>query len=356
MTRTLAALLLSSLAGLAAVGPAAADVPGAPAAPVTPAAKRAGKVPYRVLKVMPATQQAVVLDREHNTQVQVEIGDNLGDFQVIDVDEDEVVLWRDGREVVLPFDPAAIAPPASPAPGATPRPTGGAPSLLDPYGSSGLVSAPGPLDPYASAAPPRVVSATNPGSPLDPYATVVSATAPATPGAAPVVSATAPAGPAIPGAPHEVLAPPDQRASLQGAEVLDPYAEPKVVPAPAGAEPIKGVPAPQSEAARALEIRAEPLPVQRAQLVAAVASFDKLAKDHGFVRTGRGVRITRVDVDSYAYGLGLRAGDLITAIDGAPLRGLDDAAAAYVGLDTAAQLRLDIERGSARGTLRFTLK
>lgn len=361
MTRSwIAAALLAVVAG---AGTAAAEGSGSEPAP--PVAARPARIPYRVVKLMPESSQALVYDRSTRAHLVVAIGDDLGDFQVIDVDDEELVLWRDGREVVLVVDPSAPSAPAvlahrpptvvSVAPSAPPAalaPEKVAPDqvLIDPYAASLAPAGPtapaaaaaGPLDPYAELAPVTAVSA----APTAP-ATVVSAAAPA-PAIVPAV--------VDPNAPHVVLAPPDQRASLQAAEVLDPYAEPKVVAAPAGAEPIKGVPAPTSEAARAGEIRADVMTIQRAQLQDAVTSFDKLAKDHGFEKTGRGVRVRQVAPDSYAYGLGLRAGDIITAIDGAPLRGLDDAASAYVRLDTATSLRLDIERAGARGTLRFALR
>ena len=368
MTRTtIAAVLLTALAG---VTPAAAEG----AEPPAPAAiKRTGKIPFRVVKLMPATQQALVFDRAASEHLVVQVGDELGAFQVIDIDDEELVLWSDGREVVLTVDPSAPAPLAvlahrpptvvsaqAAAPGAVgptatpvtvattsapvatvsaaavPAPAGQAP--LDPYAlaylpsSSTLVA---PVDPYAAAAPAS-------STPVDPYAA----------DAAPVD----PTAPAAPAALRTVMAPPAQRASLASAEVLDPYAEPTVVAAPAGSRPLQGVPAPTADAALATEIRVGVLPIQRAQLEAAVTRFDTLVKDHGFEQTARGVRLLRVAPGSYAHGLGLRGGDVVTAIDGVPLRGLDDVASAYVRVATANELRLDIERGSTRGTLRFALR
>ncbi|HVV84322.1 MAG TPA: PDZ domain-containing protein [Kofleriaceae bacterium] len=449
MTRMwIAAALLSTLVGAA---PARAEGPAAPASPVPAiprAARHLAKIPYRVEKLMPDSDQAIVFDRNSGEHTLVQIGDDLGDFQVIDVDDESLTLWRDGREVVLVLDPTAALPPAilahrppkavsadgvADADGvaeAHAAPATGAP-LMDPYGGTQTSAPDALMDPYAQAAvapPPasgNVVAAPSPAitvvaapaaavsaaaAPIPADATVVPAPAPAaavsataasipagatvvpapapaaavsataapipadatvapapTPAPAAVVSATAasiPAGATVvpapaaaaPGDPHAVLAPPDQRASLQAEAVLDPYAQPKVVVAPAGAEPVKGVPAPGADAADSGAIRAAVMPLQRAQLQAQLASFEKLAKDYGFERTPRGVKLVRVAPDSFAYGLGLRSGDVVSAIDGAPLRGLDDAASAYVQLDSASQLRLDVERGTARGTLRFALQ
>ena len=365
MTRTwLAALLLSSLAGVA---PARAEGPR-PTPPAAPkASKRFGKIPFRVVKLLPATEQVLIYDKDQRKHLVVQVGDPLGTFEVVAVDDEELVLLRDGRELVLLVDPSAPMPRAFlvPAPHAPRSAASAGPGPLDPYGSVPTVPVPtaapptvtaqpmAPLDPYATGGP--APAPTRAAAPLDPYATAPTAPpvgpVPLDPYALPRAASTD-AGPGL----HEVLAPPAQRASLGVSEVVDPYAEPKVVAAPIGAKPVTGVPAPTSEAARAVEIRAEVLPLARAELQAAVANFDKLAKELAFERTGRGVRLGQVPVTSYAYKLGLRSGDVISAIDGAPLRGLDDAAAAYVRLGTATQLSLDVERGAARGTLRFTLR
>jgi general secretion pathway protein C len=68
------------------------------------------------------------------------------------------------------------------------------------------------------------------------------------------------------------------------------------------------------------------------------------------------VRLATVPTSSYVWRLGLRPGDVVTAIDGAPLRTLDDAAAAYVRLGSAKKLTIAIERAGATGTLRFALQ
>ena len=76
----------------------------------------------------------------------------------------------------------------------------------------------------------------------------------------------------------------------------------------------------------------------------------------GVQATGDGVRLTTIRAGSYYHTLGLRSGDLVTAIDGAPLRTLDDAAGAYARLGAAKKLTIAIDRAGVRGTLRFALK
>jgi general secretion pathway protein C len=141
---------------------------------------------------------------------------------------------------------------------------------------------------------------------------------------------------------------------------VDPYApprsnEPMTVEAPAKAEPLKPVYAPGSPSAPEV-IRADVLNVKRSELESALSDFARLSKDVGFTKLPRGVQLGTVASTSYLWKLGLRSGDIVTALDGKPLRTLDDAAAAYARLGSAQKLAVDVERGNARGTLRFTLK
>jgi type II secretory pathway component PulC len=128
-----------------------------------------------------------------------------------------------------------------------------------------------------------------------------------------------------------------------------------VVSAPREAAPLKATPAPGSPGAPEA-IRGETLPVKRAELEAALSDFSRLGKDIGFVKLARGIKLGKVASGTYFFKLGLRDGDIVIAIDGKPLRTLDDAATAYARLGSARGLTVDVERGSARGTLRFALK
>ena len=316
--------LLVGLAMAGAVAPAvAAEGPTPPVSQKKPAKARIGKVPFRVVTLMPDTGQALVFDRDRNAHVLVAVGDRVGGFDITEIEDDHLVVARAGRELVLVVDPQAPQP--GPDTVVAPRPA-------DPAG---------PADPYAAPAPaaePKGLAAL-----LDPYLDVLD-----------------PYGTA---GIREVLAPPDQRVAPAPA-VTDPYAgptEPKVVPAPAAAKPVTPVPAPGSNASatadgRADAIRRDTLTIQRRELEAALADFDKLGKEIGFTRHDRGVRLGKIAGGSYFFTLGLRSGDVVTAIDGKPLRSLDDAAAAYARLGSARQLAIDVDRGTARGTLRFALK
>lgn len=296
-------LLVQALCVAAASARAEAEAPK----PAQGPKKKLGRVPFRVVKLLPETGQALVYDHDRRAHVLVTEGDTVGGFAVVEVDEDHLVVSREGRELVLVADPRA------------PQPTS-------------------PVSP--------------PTPPIDPYAPV---TGPAAP-----TSGLRPIDPYAPPTPREVLAPAGQRESLRGAAVVDPYApprssEPMTVIAPEKAAPLKATPAPGSPSAPEA-IRGDVMAVKRTELESAVADFSRLGKDIGFTKLPRGVKLGTIATTSYFWKLGLRGGDIVTAIDGKPLRTLDDAAAAYVKLGSAQKLAVDVERGNARGTLRFTLK
>lgn len=292
---------------------AEAEAPNVAVSQPKPAKKKLGRVPLRVVKLLPETSQALVYDQDRRAHVLVAEGDTVGGFSVVEIDDDHLVVAREGREVVLVADPRA----PQPAPGTVPE-------VVDPYGVMPT------LDPYAERSRSGDGSVS---SLIDPYE--------------------------VP-KPRVVLAPASQRESLRGAAVVDPYAaprssEPVVVTAPEKSEPLKATPAPGSPSAPEA-IRADVLAVKRSELESALADFSRLGKDIGFTKLPRGVKLGTVASTSYFWKLGLRGGDIVTSIDGKPLRTLDDAATAYARLGSAQKLAVEVERGNARGTLRFTLK
>ncbi|MBK9034805.1 MAG: hypothetical protein IPL61_26670 [Myxococcales bacterium] len=324
-SRGLAAALVLALM---AAGPAAAEDRSKP---------RVGKVTLKVAEVFPETRQALVLDRETGKHVVVSEGDHVGKYEVVEVGDNEVIVRLGTRELVLLVD--------------TPTPTAPAqPPTVAP-----VASGPGLLDPYAAATRPTVTGPTVTGGPIDPYAPV-----------APVIPP--PMGPI-----REVLAPAPQRAGATSSAPVDPYATAAIpvpaipvpatpspatpaTPAPPRATPAPATPAPAPATPAVEAIRIESVTLKRAELTRSLADFDKLSKDIGFARTAAGVRLTTVGAGTYFYGLGLRSGDVVTAIDGAPLRGLDDAAGAYARLGSAKKLTIAIDRAGVQGTLRFALK
>lgn len=95
---------------------------------------------YRLVRVIVETHQALLFDKHRGTHVLVDVGDAIGDFDVVEIDADQVVLVRpgEGREYVLVagesevtsrvVDPYPTLPP--PPPG---KITFSAAMLLDPY-------------------------------------------------------------------------------------------------------------------------------------------------------------------------------------------------------------------------------
>ncbi|HMG22814.1 MAG TPA: hypothetical protein VK607_15880, partial [Kofleriaceae bacterium] len=133
-----------------------------------PAARPAGsgertRVPFRVVRVMPESRQALLFDRNRATHVLVETGGKLEGYTIDDIDDETVTLRRDGQEVVLaaPMHGAghrrersgSVRPAAGPSSGGA-DPGEAAP--VDPYGEAirsaqapGAAAAPSP-----AAAPP----------------------------------------------------------------------------------------------------------------------------------------------------------------------------------------------------------
>lgn len=280
---------------------------------------RVGKVTLRVAQVFPETGQALVLDKTTGKHLVVSEGDTVGKYQIVEVGDDEVVVRSGSRELVLPADEPAKSAPA--------------------------VTAEGPLlDPYAAAVPTEKPTASTPL--LDPYAPEPIREVLAPPTSRATGGTTAPVDPYTTAAPPAAPAP---------KPVVTPAPTPAVVtPAPGKSVPPAPVPAPTTPAVEV--VRVDPMTIKRSELSSALSDFDRLSKTVGFTRTATGVRLGKVDAGTYFYGLGLRSGDVVTAIDGAPLRGLDDAAGAYARLGSAKKLALDVERGGVRGTLRFALK
>jgi len=191
------------------------------------------KVPLRVVRMLPESHQALLFDKTRGTHVLAEVGETVEGYTVEDIDDDEVTLSANGREVVL------AAPDPSWRRRDDARTEGGAAHTakkvvakaeiapVDPYAEP---VADAPIDPYAEPAvravdAPAAISAGEGGmrvasaSPVsaalpDPYADLPAptpsapkATAPSTPPA--FVPPGTPAAPAFvpPGTPAQTRAP-----------------------------------------------------------------------------------------------------------------------------------------------------
>jgi len=231
----------------------------------TPVDVTHGKIPLRVVRVMSQSHQALLFDRERETHVLAEVGSKIDGFTVEAIDDDEVTLSAEGKQIVLaaparggsrrhdrdrdlaathvrsemgarptdttdkgpapdtaamgpaPIDPygeAAIRVVEAPgAPGAAARPTGQAVKVIE-AGDGGIrvAEAPGspgsppvstvsPASPPASSASPPASSASPPVTPVSPQAS------PASPPISSVGAPTSPVNlPARPASPAETPA------------------------------------------------------------------------------------------------------------------------------------------------------
>jgi PDZ domain-containing protein len=121
-----------------------------------------GKIPLRVVRVMPESHQALLFDRSRATHVLAEVGGQIDGYTVEAIDDDEVTLSQGGAQIVL----------AAPARGS--RRHDHDTAVVHPRSAaarqSDTTSGPAPVDPYGEPAV-RVVEAPGstaaPGSPGD---------------------------------------------------------------------------------------------------------------------------------------------------------------------------------------------
>jgi hypothetical protein len=283
--------------GVGTIGIAAfAESPG-PAPKQDAAALTAiSKEPFRLVKLLSDTRQALLFDRNRAAHVLVTQGDWVGEFRVSEIANNQVVLTHNGRTLVLVTEPEPAELPTS------------APAAAPPSEASSPPDTRHPLDPY--------------WDPADSYRS------------------------------HDVrvvLAPPGQRASLQptnaASEVAADTSLASVAPKPSA-----------SGSTQLPRRKAKTMVLRRRELETELADFSKLGREIGFEPVPGGIRLGIIHHGSYFWRLGLRSHDVAIAIDGKALRGIDDAAAAYARIGGAKYLSIDLERAEARIALRFRLR
>jgi membrane-associated protease RseP (regulator of RpoE activity) len=272
------------------------------------AAFAGSKVPLRVVRVMPDTHQALLYDKTQGTHVLVEQGKSIDGYLVEDIDEDEVTLVGDsGTEIVLA------------APDYRHRHDDDKPEKADKKPA-------GPQDPYAS-----------PSTPQDPYAEapagdVRTTEAPGTPAPTAVRTAEAPdAAPTT--APATVAAAPAAAAAPAPTPTTDVVWSSSTPPVAADA----------------------PIALTRADVNASLANFGKLAGSIHGAFTADGARLDAIAPDSLFAKAGLHNGDVITAVDGQPLKSLDAAASLYARAAGVKTLTLSVIRAAKPLTLRVVI-
>lgn len=312
--RLVAGLLALTLTGTLAF----ADDAKAPEPQPTQAERSRAKVGLRVVRVMTESQQALLFDKNRGTHVLADVGSLVGAYTVTAIDEDEVTLSSEGREVVLA------------APESTWRGRRGAsPAIAAKKAPAADTTAVAPADPYADPAEPM----TNPydGSTLD------AANQPATTTEMEINPYNEP----------EVALP---------ESATDPYAEPR----PANKAPAEdpGVRA-FVDAMDGQVIVNTPDPatrVSRKELNAALGDFAGLTASMRGAFTPAGARIDVVAPGTVFAKAGLRNGDVITSVDGLPLKSIDDAADLYIRAGSARTANVQLLRAGKPMTLRLAIQ
>jgi type II secretory pathway component PulC len=323
-----------------------------------------GKAGLRVVRILPESNQALLFDKNRGTHVLADVGSTIAGYKVESIDEDEVTLSANGKELVLTApqrggwrslreERADVAPVAKKAPKAE--------APADPYAET---TADAPADPYADAG----------DAPIDPYAEPkprsVSAPAPIVAGEGGVRVATPhnmDIAPVVDGG-----APPTTTAPRSTPAGLDPAFVPATTRAPSWIDPGPAKPATTAPAANtpadpyAGEAPADPYgeppaPVitptvlSRSELNVALADFGKLTNLLRGSFTAQGARLDVVADGSVFAKAGLRAGDVVTAVDNMQLRSIDDAADLYVRASATRAANIQVLRAGKPMTLRVLI-
>jgi hypothetical protein len=274
----LAALILVLVGGVAVADPGErAEAPAKTQETSEPA--KASKFPFKVVKILSDSEQALLFDQKRGRHVLVEVGDAVGkDYTVKSIDENEVTL----AGIDVPVEIALAAP-------ELPRPKAKPPAKpADPYADDAVDGDSAPADPYGDDEPIREASAnTDPA-----VASVPDAAADATP---------------------------------------DPKPEAK----PADPTPVK---------------------LAKKDVTSALDDFSALAASIDGSFTARGLAISKVKPQSVFAKAGLATGDVIVAVDGKPMRSLDDAADLYARAGSMKSATVQILRAGKPQTLRIAIQ
>jgi|GEM_PF-2064023 len=375
---------------------------GAQAEPAPPAAV-AEVDGLSAVAVLRERRAAVLWLRAAKAYKLVEVGQRAGAYELLGVGSNKVILHHVGRDQIVilavkppvdrgaataetgasqPLDPygpsadpggAPTAPGAAPAaplaPNPEPAPAGASGAPLDPYGAAPAPTNPAagaPLDPYANTPAPAAPAAS---APIDPYraAPAPAESVPLNPwGAAPAPAAEQPAPAAEAAAPAaEHPAPADDAPANAGrgfaaalAAVPDADGQPRAPAGAPAADPTVEAPMP-APAARPEPARAEgpaalgrtSVAFERRELSAALADFDKLAREVQVEAHPRGVAIAGLARGSFLDRIGLRTGDVIVSVAGQSIASVDAAAEVYSRILIASAFDIELERDGAAMTI-----
>jgi len=334
--RLLAGLLFVALTGSVTLADEAAPPPpeakpaetDAKAVETQPAAK-ASKVPFRVVRMLPETHQVLLLHKNRGSHVVAEVGQDIDGYIVDEIDGDEVTLVApSGAEIILTAPDTTWrrrAAERKAAAAKTKAPETAAP--VDPYADEDpismtpdgqikvRVSSATPKVPVVDAGPPAVTA------PADPYASTDDGFT------AFAEAVGAPAAPAEKPAQKPATKPAD--AGVEAADAL--------------AAAATGTPAPKG------------FSLSRGEVDAALADFGATAVTFDARFVAEGLRIDAIAKGTLLEKAGLVKGDIITAVDGKPLRSFDDAADLYARLPTAKAATVVVQRAGKPVTLKVAI-
>jgi PDZ domain len=372
-----------------------------PPEPLAPAASAAsagevgegvahGKIPFRVVRVMAQSHQALLFDRARGTHVLAEIGAKIDGYAVEAIDDEEVTLRFEGTQIVLAAPPHGgsrrhgrsvadrdaqdardVRHVRSAAGAGQPDRVAGDPTPVDPYGEPAIrvVEAPGAAERDAAGSAPRAIEAGEggvrvaaaPGSmTLPPSSGIRVAEAP---GSVAGPEAKAPdVRPAA--APRALDKQPDKQTidARAMADVMSSGNQPRAARTPAppvspAADPRPAVPVSDIRTVSAVTAgTAGAITLPRGEVDRALADFAGLAAAVRGSFSASGLVVDAVGEGTVFQRAGLRAGDVITAVDGARLRSLDDAANLYARASTASALTAQIVRGGTPMTLHVAIQ
>lgn len=308
-------------------------------APKPPAAKPAdAKFPLKVVKLLPESEQALLFDTRRNRHVLVEVGETVGDYTVSAIGADEVTLV--GKD--MPVEIALFAPEAKKAKKAP------------------VAKAPKPADPYAAEEPVATAEPAPAEAPADPYADDEAA-APLVEGEDEPRVASADPEHAAERAVENTI-----RATQWGSS--KPHAErsKEIDGTKSTTSPFANMSAdaakPSDEVANAgvekqPETKADgPTSLSKKEVNAALTDFAKLAASIDGSFGANGLVLEKVQAGSVFAKAGLQVGDVVTSIDGKPLKSIDDAADLYARAGGMKSATVQIVRAGAPKTLRIAIQ
>jgi len=351
--RFLSALLFVALTGSVALAEdATTDAKPADAKPEAAAKVAKKKVPFRVVRMLPESRQVLLFDKTKGTHVVAEVGQDVEGYLVDDIDDDEVTLVApSGAEIILTAPDMTwrrrqAEKKAADAKAKAPATAAADPTPEDPYADPAEALVGAPI--VAGTEGVRVASAT--GATVTPDADPAPADPYGDPGVAAffeAVGATPPAAsPATPSAsPATTQAPAASKPTTSSSDGAALGAALTGSPAPASA------PSASSSASGPTTAT-----IKRGDIDLALGNFAATAATFKATFTAQGLRFDDVVAESLIARVGLQKGDVITTIDGQPLRSLDDAANLYARLPTARGSTIQVLRAGKPVTLRIAIQ